>query len=415
MRKTYLLIAMSLLFIFSHPVDTIAEGSALSLKAAIDEAIMSNPEILAARKNYEAAKARIPQELAPEDPMAEFGYDKMRAGVPGVMGSSMKSWAVSQNIPFPTKLLLRSQVASKDAKISYENFKEKEREIIARTKSAYFELWFTEKAIVVTEENKAILEQFSASAASRYSLGKVSQQDALKAQVELAKINNSLILLDQKNQIAKAKLNILLNRDPSTDLQVEKDLKGTGMADSLDELSDLAKKHRPKLRAFQYAIEKGKAAYILAWNEFLPDVSGRFEQMIGMDAKGKWAGILGISVPIWFWEKQSFGVSEMQSELDMARADYNTIENMALFEVKYTYTRVRSYEKLVEAFETSFVPQAEQALKASLIGYEANQVDFLNLLDSQRMLLDIKLDYYETVFELEMAKADLEQAVGTDL
>jgi len=154
---------------------------------------------------------------------------------------------------------------------------------------------------------------------------------------------------------------------------------------------------------------------MLAWNEFLPDFSGRFEQMMGMDAKGKWAGMLGISIPIWFWEKQSFGVSEMQSELDMARADYNTIENMALFEVKYTYTRVRSYEKLVEAFETSFVPQAEQALKASLIGYEANQVDFLNLLDSQRMLLDIKLDYYETVFELEMAKADLEQAVGTDL
>ena len=187
------------------------------------------------------------------------------------------------------------------------------------------------------------------------------------------------------------------------------------MQKSLDELFTAAKEYRPKLRAFQYAVEKGKSAYILAWNEFLPDLSGRFEQMIGDDARGKWSGMLGVSVPIWFWEKQSFGVKEMHSELDMARADYNTMENMALFEVKYAHAKVKSYKKLVETFETSFIPQAEQALKASLTGYGAGQVDFLNLLDSQRMLLEIKLDYYETIFELETAKADLEQAVGTDL
>jgi outer membrane protein TolC len=83
--------------------------------------------------------------------------------------------------------------------------------------------------------------------------------------------------------------------------------------------------------------------------------------------------------------------------------------------VKDAYARFESAMRLIELYETSFIPQAEGALKASLTGYEANQIDFLNLLDSQRMLLDIKLDYYKTRVDLEMAKAELEQAAGTDL
>ena len=91
------------------------------------------------------------------------------------------------------------------------------------------------------------------------------------------------------------------------------------------------------------------------------------------------------------------------------------MENMALFDVKDAYARVESQKKLVQIYETSFLPQAEAALKASLTGYEANQIDFLNLLDSQRMLLEIKVDYHRMVADLEMAKAELEQAVGVDL
>ncbi len=403
-------------FIFSAvPIASSSTEDILSLNGAIQEALKSNPEILAAKRAYEAAKARIPQELTPEDPMLEYNYDEIRAGVVDLMGKPMRSYAISQKMPFPTKLLLRSNIAAKDAKISYEGYREKERDVIARTKTAYFELWLAERSLEITKENEALLEQFSSSAASRYSLGKASQQDALKAQVELAKVENFIVLLEQKQEITKAKFNILLNRDPRSSLMIERDLTQGGIKSSLDELLEMAKENRPKLRAFRYAVEKGKSAYLLAWNEFLPDLSARYEQMI-LDGRGdKWAGMLGVSVPIWFWEKQSAGVKEMKSELNMFKAEYKMMENMVLFEVKEAYTKVASRKKLVELFETSFLPQAEQALKASLTGYEANQIDFLNLLDSQRMLLDIKLDYYNTRVDFEMAKAELEQAVGIDL
>jgi len=422
-KQSIILIFLSALLIISTVrakaaevvvLDNIA-AQILSLNDAVEEAKRSNPEILSAKRNYEAANARIAQELVPEDPVVEYVYDEMRAGVPGLMGKPMRSYGISQKTPFPSKLILRSNIAAKDAKISYEGYKEKERDVIARTKVAYVEVWYLDKALDITIENQALLEQFCSSTASRYSLNKASEQDALKAQVELAKVKNSVILLDQKRQIAQAKLNMLLNRDPCADIMIDKKLDMPVVNNSLEALIDTAKKNRPKLRAFRYAVEKGRTAYLLAWNEFLPDIHIRYQQMIKDGSGGDWAGMLGMSVPIWFWTKQASGVKEMKSELDMFRAEYNMMENMAIFDVKDAYARVESYKKLVNTFETSFIPQTEQALKASLAGFEAGRIDFLNLLDSQRMLLDIKVEYYKMIFDLWAGAAELEKSIGIDL
>jgi outer membrane protein TolC len=88
---------------------------------------------------------------------------------------------------------------------------------------------------------------------------------------------------------------------------------------------------------------------------------------------------------------------------------------MVLLEVKDAFSNVEALKKLAILFKTAYLPQAEQTLKSSLIGYEANQIDFLNLLDSQRMLLEFKLDYFKALVDLEISLAELERAVGTHL
>ncbi len=399
---------------YPDPSKSMAE-EVLSMEAAVLEARESNPEILAAEKNYQAAKAGIPKELMPEDPMLSYEYDEMRSGVMDLAGKPMRSYSVSQEIPFPSKLFLRSAIASKDARILYENFREKERDVIERTKKAYLELWYISKVLEITIESEALLEQFSASASARYSVAKASQQDALKAQVELAKIKTEIVLLRQKREISEANINILLNRDIHSRVEVEKDLNRVKMAGTLDDLSKIAMEKRPKLRAFRYAVEKGRLAYLAAWNEFLPDFSFSYEQMIVNGRGEDWKGMMGVTVPVWFWAKQASETSQMKAELDMFRAEYKFMENMAFLDVKSAYERVQANENLVGIYETSFIPQAEQALTASLSGYEAGQVDFLNLLDSQRTLLEIKSEYHERLAGLEGAKAELELAIGADL
>jgi len=409
-RKIGVAIAALFVFFLFGSVATAAEE--LDLKRAMNEALEANPEILSAKRSYEAANARIWQAASLADPMVEFEYDKINADRM-LTGEPMKTYAVSQDIPFPTKLFLRAKVASKLAKMAYENYQAKEKEIISKVKSAYAELFVIYREIEVNKENKSILEQLSQSATSRYKTGGGTQADVLKAQVELATVDTELVMLEQRRLTAQARLNVLLNKDPKDELGVPAAEDTIKFSQTLEDCYAAARQNNPELKAYRYAIEKGQAAYRLSQNEFFPDFKVTYKQM--MNDEKSWAGMVGVTVPLWFFQKQAFGVKEMKSELEMIKAEYASKEKAVLFDIRDAYARVESNKKLVELYETSFLPQAEETMEASLKGYESNQTDFLTLLDSQRMLIDFKLKHYSAILELKVALADLERAVGADI
>ncbi|MEW5758870.1 MAG: TolC family protein [Candidatus Omnitrophota bacterium] len=396
-----------LIFEFSFANDVV------SLDALISEALVNNPEILAAKKKFEAASTRIFQSASLNDPVFEFEYDKMTADRM-LTGKPMKTISVSQTIPFPTKLYLKAKIASKLAKMEYENYKAKEREIIARVKSSYSELLLINKTMELAYENKAILEQFSKSATARYSTATGTQIDVLRAQVEIAKIDNELVMLEQKLIAGQAMLNVLLDRDPKNSLGILSPQAALKFTKTLDEFYALAKENNPELKAYGYLVDKGKAAYSLAINEFAPDFMVKYSRMIDSSEKD-WAGMVGVTIPLWFFQKQVFGVKEMKAELEMLKAESKAKENLILFEVQNSYSRILAAKKIIELFEVAFIPQAEQALAAALKAYETEKLDFLSLLDSQRMIIDFKLEHYKAILELRIALADLEKAVGKDL
>lgn len=387
-----------------------------TLDSLIKEALTSNPEILSVKNAFESASARIPQARSLNDPAIEFEYDRITADRM-LSGDPMKTFSVTQDIPFPTKLYLRAKIASKLAKMAYENYKAKERDIISRVKSAYSELALVYKEIEINNENKDVLDQLSNTATTRYGAGQGTQADALKAQVELARVDNELIMLEQKRVTAQAKLNVLLNRDPKVDFGIPLAEPAIKFDRTLDDLYRSALENNPELAVYRYAIDRGKAAYDLSLNEFMPDFSVKFKQMVnkGRAEEGAWAGMIGVTIPLWFFEKQSFGVKEMKSDLVMIKAEYKGKENSVLFELNDAYSRAIANMKLIELYETAFIPQAQETVNVAIKGYEAEKSDFLTVLDSQRMLINFKLDHYKAILELRIALADLERVVGTDV
>ncbi|MDD5449819.1 MAG: TolC family protein [Candidatus Omnitrophica bacterium] len=398
--------------------NTSLAGNSADLETLIAEALQNNPEISVSKNRYEAARAAIPQAASLEKPQLDYRYDKMTASMDAVMKgdtSPMRVLGLSQEIPFPTKLIARAQIASKEAQMAYNEYKEKEREIISGVKSLYAQLALIYKSIAITKENKLLLEQLASSAATRFSVGEASQQDALKAQVEIAKMDNELVMFEQQRQAKQAMLDVLLNKDPSFELGEINPGDEIKFERTLDELNKIALENRPELKASRFAVERAKNIYSLAKQEYLPDFMVRYERMTRDGHFTDWAGMVGVTLPVWFWQKENFNVKQMKKELAAMEAEYRNEENMALFEIKEGFSRVEAYKRLVILYKTSFLPQAEQSLKSSSIGYESNKVDFLNLLDSQRMLLEFKLDYYRNLVELEIALADLERGVGVEL
>ncbi len=412
MRIGFVILMISINMLMSAYAE---ETGDITLGVLIDEALKNNPRLVSAKKRYEAEKAMIPQASALDDPWIGIEYEQIPRKTFDFGDAPMRMYSASQMIPFPTKLFTRRSAQKSAAEASYQRYKEVEKQLIANVKSVYSGLFLVYKAIEINKENKVLLEQLEKTAATSFSLGKASQQDALKSQVEIAKIDNELIMLEQRRQVQIARLNILLNRPPEQALGTPKIGEQNVEVSLIEEYYKSAGEKRPELLAYQNEVKRQKALYSLAWQEFLPDFMIEAEQReIGSELDG-WDAIVKVKVPLWFMQKQNFGVKQAKSELQMIEAEYNDVKNMVLLEVKEAHSMMESLIKLAVLYKTSFIPQAEQTLKASLTGYGAGQVDFLNLLDSQRMLLEFKLQYYGILADIEIAKADLERAVGIDL
>lgn len=67
---------------------------------------------------------------------------------------------------------------------------------------------------------------------------------------------------------------------------------------------------------------------------------------------GSWAGMLGVTVPLWFWEKQDSFVKEARADVGVAQAEYQAEENTVLFEARSSWLSLKAAKKLVAIYET---------------------------------------------------------------
>lgn len=390
----------------------------LTLKELIADALQNNPGLKAADQRIKAAKTRITQERwALPDPMVGVDVEGRPRNPANFTDYMDIEYMVEQEIPNPLKLWTRGKVAAREKDMVQATYLGKERKLIADLKSAYYDLFMIERSIEVNRENKDLFGQFLKSAEARYSVGKATQSDVLKAQVELSKLINEVITLEQMKQTAIARLNALLNRPTRSELGTTVfKINSRSNKFEWDFLEKLTLEKNPDLLEVQATVKRQEAALRLARFEYLPDFMVRSEnrQMKG-EGLEEYDAFLGATIPLWGFKKQRNQVKEAKALLEEARANFQQMKNAVLFEVQDALVRLESNQRLAVLYETSVLPQAKQSLKSAVAGYESDRNDFLSLIDAQRNLKAFQLEYYDSVVKLEQSFADLERAVGTDL
>src|SRR5262245_15584202 len=91
------------------------------------------------------------------------------------------------------------------------------------------------------------------------------------------------------------------------------------------------------------------------------------------------------------------------------------MENMVRLAVQEAYVRAKSVQDRAVLLRTTIKPQSQQTLEISRVAYQTDRVDFQALIDNQRVLLDVDLDYFRALSDFTQALADLERAVGADV
>lgn len=427
MNQTLKLIALICSVVLLSPFSLTAEevmGPSTVQKVDLNQFIETlryrNPDLIAARADWLAAKKRVWVDSSLPDPMG--GLDLMGPMTETRVGPQENRFMVSQELPLPPKLWEKGKIAHEEAQAVFQRYRAVERDRLNELNKLYYELYYVDASIEVIEEVKNILNKFEGVAQSRFANRSGSQRDVAKAQAEVSMSLEKLYRLRQQRESVAAKINALLDQDPMTVIGSASAPEKPVLEHSLMGLINLAVANRQEIKEMEAMVKKSTHEKRLSkWN-FLPDVNVGFEYTQvgnGMtsdpdDGRDSWMFPIRFTLPIWM-NKNIPAAQEAQKKLEANRARLLAAKNTTFYEVKDAYYRLDSALKMVELYDIAVIPQAELALNSDQAGYQGGSMDFLNLLDSERVFLNAKLAYIRFLVEAHHSYSDLIRSTGIDL
>ena len=388
----------------------------LMLPELIQGVLARNPELVAARKQWEAATNRITQARSWDDPILSIQLWNVPQPFKATQADNT-IFGLSQNLPFPGKLGLKGEVASRSADMTEQAVHAKERELVARLKQAYYDLFLMQKTIQIHHEQVELLRQFFEIANTKFRAGKGSQADVLKAQVELSLLQQQLPVLEQRRKTAGAMLNTLLDRDPSLPLGLAQEPSPLPIDQPLDDLHRLALNDRPELKAAELDVQRSEQSRALAQRQYYPDFNVAFQRFQNYQANDGFGAYVAMSIPFAFWTKPKYdaGVQEAAAAVSVAQAQQHTLENLTRFQVDDLLAKLRATDQVATLYRTTILPQAEQSLESARVGYRVGKGSFLDLIDAQRTWRGFQQEYFKAIVDRQHRLAELEQVVGITL
>lgn len=387
-------IVVGLIFLSLAPAVLAEEAPRFNLKAYLEDVRSNNPEIAAASALSKAYSAKVKQAWLPEDPTIEF--ERMYAD--GTLGSGAveRNILVRQEFRNPYKMHLQKGAATTESGVYLSQKEDRINRTLAEAKAAFYEYalaWHYER---VNSENLELSKKLSQIAETRYSINQGSQNDAIKAQVELSKVMNMVITAQQEKEIAAARVNNLRGKRPGTPLAEPESFTVSASTPDYNELEPIVLAKNPYLAAMSSRLKMAESKLSLARAEYAPDFMLSWRHRASDDAvmNNTYDVSLGLTVPLWFRKQSEMG-REAKAERDMSAAEYEAAKNSVLLELKETVVKLDYYHRLAELYGNTVLPQAEVSLKASEAAYQAGKSDFLDLVDANRTLIEAKHEYYE--------------------
>lgn len=388
-------------------------SSSPSWKQILRRAFLTHGELEAAYYEWKAAMHRIDMSSAWPNSNISLGFEYMFSS------EKMKSWDrttisaefdPSMNLSLPNKVAQAGKVSLEEARAAGFRFEQLKFDIQARVLEAWLDYARTAELVRIERDNVELLRLLTDTAAARVQAG-APQQDLLKAQIQLQLAENELATMESDLVSMRAKLNSLVARDPDAPLDPPAELPAP-RAMPVDDarIIGIAVDKNKELSALARQVQGRKDALELARMQWLPDISpaagftGSIEQFVGAMI------MLPTAVPMI-----QGAINESRAMLQAQEAMLRQGRLDRAGEVVAALVLARNAERQTNLFEQQVLPKAEQALESARQSYAAGTLAFIELIDAQRTLLDVRRMVAEARIAREKALAELECLICADL
>ena len=408
-------------FAAAAPSSHIGDGAEVSLEHLVLESLENNPEILAARKENEAATQRIAPAGALDDPLLEAGVLNVpvRSFSFSREDMTMKMLGLSQRLPYPGKRALRRDVAQLDAESVGHGYAETVNRVIRDTRVAYYDFALVAASMRVVDQNRGIVRQLMKVADARYSVGQANQVDVLRAQTQLSKMFEELLKLERDYNVYSAELGHALGR-PTSAGAVQASLQLREQSLDFGKLRAQALETRPQLQALKTIAERNQRTIDLARSARYPDFDVRFSygQRDSMPDGTRRSDMVSLTVamnlPVWRQTKTEPKIAEAVALQEQAATMLEAQSHELYRKLHQQIATAEQSLKAIRLYRNELLPQSRVTLEAAIAAYQVGRSDFALLLDNQMATFNLQLSELAAIANYSKALAEIEFLTGRD-
>jgi outer membrane protein, heavy metal efflux system len=387
-----------------------AAGEDPQVAALIEEAMAKNPDIRGAEEAVRAARNRPAQARSLPNPMLSAGYtnDGWRPTL-GTQEMTTLAFMGAQDLPYPGKRRLRSEIAEREADQVAQQLERARLSVAARVKRAYYGLVLGRDLLELIKEQEEVWKQIEGVARARYVVGQGAQQDVLRAQIEVTRIEQARAEQAAEAEIRVAELNRLLNRPATSPLEASTPLQLRPFEETPESVIARTEAISPEVKSAGMGVERARLAVDLARKEYRPDFSLQAGYMNRGGLDPMWQAGIGVSLPV-YRKRISSGVAEAEAQWRSGERLVESVRLQLRYRVQERLAQLEATERIATLYGEGIVPQDRMSVDAALANYQTGKVPFITVLEALTTLYNDRTTHVGLVANHERIRASLEEA-----
>ncbi len=317
------------------------------------------------------------------------------------------------DLKWPGKLDAAARQSLQTAQAAGQRFFESKFELRNKVLQAYDDYALTAALIRLEELNAQLLELTASTTSLRNQTGAASLGDTLKARDEVDLSNNDLAMLRSQLPSQAAAINALVGRAPQAALPAPTELPAQrSVVYDEEEIIQLASRNNFELSAL--ALDAGARAEAVrqARLQYVPD----FNVSVSTDLAGVAQSLIGqATVPLLRYEAINAAIAQAEANLRASEAARHQTARDLVARIITDSAAIKDADRQINLFQNTVLPRQREAADLERSAYENGRASLLELLESERSLIEVErlADRSRTLRENELA--DLESITTVDL
>jgi outer membrane protein TolC len=394
-----------------------------ALSALIAEGLSNNRSLKSLAKQIDALKDQISVAGALPDP--KVGFSVLNLPVDSFafdrQPMTQKQIAIVQQIPWLSKLDLKSKAVALTVSQKIADLKSARLALAEKIARAYYDLGYTAQSQEINDRLIRLVTGVRQNVESRYGVGEGLQQDVFQADVELTKLNDEKVRLENKRRTIEDRLNALLNRSVYTLVAPPVAPPIPPLNFSSSELQKTVMTDNPELAAQRAKIARAETGIQLARKGYYPDFDvkvayGQRDRLdTGQDSPDFFSASVMMSVPLWYRKKQDKTLSSARLAHEAARDAYRNLAISLPHRADALATEMTDLAARFRLYVDRLIPQAKEWDRSATQGYQVNKVNFTTMIAARTRVLqsELKAEWYR--FTFFQKRAQLEALIGKPL